>query len=180
MLAFAIAAERVAAFCLRRTRGIVEDRQSAPIWLRLVLMAARIVIDLVPVAAFAAVADGVLPFAHPDDYVSISVISVVHATVIVRFAVILAHAVLAPQAPPVRLLGMSDETASYWFVWLRRLVGLAVCGYIGADAALLMGLPVGAYEVVTRIRPGTRKPRDRAHPAEQEHRSPLDPGHAGD
>jgi small-conductance mechanosensitive channel len=151
VLALAVAAERVVTFGLRRTRGIVADRQGAPVWLRLALRAARIVIDLVPVAGFAAVAYCVLPFAHPDDYVSITVVSVVHATVIVRAAVIVADALLAPQAPTVRLLGMSGETASYWFVWLRRLVGLAVCGYIGADAALLMGLPAGVYEVVTRL-----------------------------
>ena len=151
VLGVALLAQGLAAYGLRRARGVVADRQGAAPWLRLALLVPRIAIALVPVAVFAAVADAVLPFVKPDDVVGITAVAVVNARVLVRASIVGASALLAPQGPTVGLLGMSDETAGYWLEWVRRLVSLAVYGYCAADAALLLGFPPGGYEIVTRL-----------------------------
>jgi len=151
VLAIASLAQWIAFYGLRRARRAVGDRPGAAMWLRLVLMGPRIAIDLVPIAAFAAAADAVLPFVRPDEVVGITAVAVVNATVAARSAIVVASAVLTPQAPTVGLLRMRDETAGYWLEWIRRLLSLAVYGYCAADAALLLGLSGSGYEIATRV-----------------------------
>lgn len=151
VLGLALLAQRLASYGLRRARGVVSDRRGSALWLRLALMVPRIALDLVPVVAFAAAADVVLPFVKPDAVVGIIAVAVVNAIVVVRAAIVVTGALLEPQGPTVGLLGIGDETAGYWLEWVRRLVRLAVYGYCAADAALLLGFPPSGYEVATRL-----------------------------
>ena len=151
VLGLAVVAQYAASCALRRARRGVADRLGAAMWLRLILLLPRLLIDLVPIVAFAAVADVVLPFVRPDEVVSITAVATVNAVVVARSAVVVASTLLAAQAPTVALLGIGDETASYWLEWFRRLVRMAVYGYFAADAGLLLGLPPGLYDLVTRV-----------------------------
>jgi small-conductance mechanosensitive channel len=151
VLGTALLAQWLISYCLRRARIGVADRRVAAMWLRLALLVPRIAVDLVPIAAFAAAADALLPFVKPDEIVSITAVAVVNATVVARSAIAVASQVLAPQGPTVDLLGINDETAGYWREWSRRLVILTVYGYFAAGAALLLGFPAGGYEVATRV-----------------------------
>ena len=147
----AVLAQRLASYALRGARRGVADRPSGALWLRLALLLPRLLIALVPIAAFAATADVVLPFVKPDEILSITAVAAVNAVVVARSAIVMASTLLAPQAPTVGLLRISDETASYWLEWIRRLVRLATYGYFAADAALLLGLPAGIYDLATRV-----------------------------
>jgi small conductance mechanosensitive channel len=62
----------------------------------------------------------------------------------------LSRAVLSPDGPGLRMLPMRDETAGYWFVWLHRLLGLAVYGWAFAAVALMVGLSPAAYDILVR------------------------------
>ena len=151
VLGLAVLAERLTSYALRRARRGMADRPSAAMWLRLVLSVPRLLIDLVPIAAFAIVADVVLPFVRPDEVVSIAAVAAVNAVVVARSAVAVMSTVLAAQSPMVGLLRISDETAGYWLEWFRRLARLAIYGYFIAGAALLLGLPAGIYDLATRF-----------------------------
>ena len=151
ILGLAALAEYAASYALRRGRRGVADRPSAPMWLRLVLLVPRLLIDLVPIAAFAASADVALPFVRPDQAAGIAAVAAVNAVVVARSMIVVASTLLAASGPTVALLRIGDETASYWLEWLRRLVRLAVYGYFTVDACLLLGLPPGIYDLATRV-----------------------------
>jgi small-conductance mechanosensitive channel len=150
VLGIALLAQWLVSYGLRRARIGVADRRVAAMWLRLALLVPRIAVDLVPIAAFAAAGDALLPFVKPDEIVGITAVAAVNATVVARSAITVASQALAPQGPTVDLLGIGDETAGYWREWTRRLVILAVYGYFAAGAALLLGLPTAGYEMATR------------------------------
>src|SRR5438874_9473737 len=132
VLGIALFAQWAVYYGLRRARIGVADRRVAAMWLRLALLVPRIAVDLVPIAAFATVADALLPFMKPDEIVSITAVTAVNATVVARSAIAVASQVLMPQGPTADLLEVSDETAGYWHEWIRRLVILAVYGYFAA------------------------------------------------
>jgi len=150
VLAAALAAEILARFLLRRTRRSVGDREDASYWIRLWLLLGRAVIDLLQIAAFGVAAYLVLPVINPGDFPRALALAFVNANVIVRASLVVARALLAPEGSSLPLLRMPAETAGYWYVWFRRLIGLAVYGYAFAAAALIAGLPLAGYEVVVK------------------------------
>src|SRR6266403_334487 len=82
----------------------------------------------------------------PSNLVRVVALAFVNAPVITRALSATGRSVLAPPDSTWHPLGIRPETGGYWFVWLRRLVSLAVYGYALADAALIVGLPVAAYD----------------------------------
>ncbi|MEA2780009.1 MAG: moderate conductance mechanosensitive channel [Rhodospirillaceae bacterium] len=150
VLAVAIIAGRLLNLVLRRPRRSMADRESTHLGVRLVLLLLRILFDLLAIGAFGAAAYVVLPFTNPSNLARIITLAVVNATVILRAILAVARAILAPPGARLQFLAMSDETASYWYVWLRRLIGVTICGYFAVDAALLVGLPRTGYEFLLR------------------------------
>jgi moderate conductance mechanosensitive channel len=150
VLTAAILAEQIAAFLLRRPRRSVADRSLSASWVRLTLLALRLLMDLFQIAIFGVAAYIVLPLVAPGNLVRVVALAFVNANVIVRAVLALGRAVLAPSDSTWQPLDISPETGGYWFVWLRRLVSLAVYGYALADAALIIGLPIAAYDVLNK------------------------------
>jgi small-conductance mechanosensitive channel len=150
VLVVAAGAELLARFLLRGAHRASADREAASRGVRLLLIVARLGIELVEIAIFGAVAYIILPLTSPDDFARAAVLAFVNASVIVRAVLALARAMLAPESTGLRVLPMSAETAGYWFVWLRRLVGLAVYGSAFAAVALLVGLPLPAYDILLK------------------------------
>ncbi|HEY2892172.1 MAG TPA: mechanosensitive ion channel domain-containing protein, partial [Dongiaceae bacterium] len=150
VLAAAFAAEQLTRFLLRGTRRASADRESAAQWVRLLLIAARLGVELIQIAVFGAVAYILLPLTSPDDFTRAAVLAFVNANVIVRALLAGARAALAPDGTAPRILPMSAETAGYWFVWLWRLIGLAVYGSAFAAVALLVGLPLPVYDILLK------------------------------
>ena len=58
-------AERLVRLLLRRPRRALEERDADTVWVRLPLLAGRMVLVLVPIAAFAAAAFAVAPMVRP-------------------------------------------------------------------------------------------------------------------
>jgi small conductance mechanosensitive channel len=150
VLAAAILAEQIGAFLLRRPRRSVADRALSAPWVRLTLLAVRLLMDLFRIAIFGAAAYIVLPLIAPSNLVRVVALAFVNANVITRAVLTIGRSVLAPSDSTWQPLGIRPETGGYWFVWLRRLVSLAVYGYALADAALIIGLPVAAYDVLNK------------------------------
>jgi small conductance mechanosensitive channel len=64
-----------------------------------------------------------------------------------RATLIFIRLVLAPSIPSLRLVSLGTESALEWFTWIRRLVTVALAGYLLTVTALLFGLPArgGAF-----------------------------------
>ena len=144
-------AQRVTVQVLARPRRAAEMRGLQGGFMRWGMRLAHIAIDIAPVIVFAAVAYAVLPFLNPNAATRAVAIAVVNAVVVVRLLLVLAGAVLAPDAPGLRLLPIGDESAHYDYLWVRRLAGTSVYGYFAAEAALALGLHRSGFDAVLNV-----------------------------
>ncbi len=109
-------------------------------------------LDLVPVAVFAALGNALLTLplgTTAND--RLVVMAVVDAYVVCRLILCLTRAIMSPGQPSMRLLRCSDETAAYTTRWVRRLSLVAVSGYAVAETALLFGLSRPAHDVLLKL-----------------------------
>lgn len=151
ILAAAMAAEWVVTLLLTRPRRSLEVRQPGRFWWRLPYAILHLILDLVPIAAFMAVAYGVMPALAPSDNARLVALAIITANWLARLIVALARAILVPRAPGLRLLQVTDETANYLLIWVRRISAVAVYGYFIAEAGVQLGLPWALHVFVLRL-----------------------------
>ena len=151
ILAAGLLAEYLVRRLLARPRRVLGDREGDSLVLRFVFLLTRTALDLVPIAAFAATAYGILPLTEPRPVTRLVALTIINANVIVRVVMAVARMLLMPDAAALRVVRMSDETANYATIWVRRLAGIGVYGYFIAEAALLLGLPRGAHQVLLKL-----------------------------
>ncbi len=148
VIALGLVGEWLASWLLARPRRAVEGRESDTVLLRLPFLIARTILDLIPVAVFAAAAFGALSLVEAGPATRLVALTIVNAVLIARTALALARALLVPRAPTLRVLDLGDLTAAYLFVWVRRLVTVGVYGAFALEAALLLGLPAEAHAIL--------------------------------
>lgn len=136
---------------LARPRRALENHGGGGFWLRIPLIIGRAVLDLVPIAAFAAAAYVVLPLTEPRQTTRLVALAFVNAHIVVRIVMVVARFFLAPETRPLRIVPLSDENATNLFVWVHRLAVVGVYGYFLIEAALLLGLARGAYMLLLRL-----------------------------
>ncbi|WP_316979655.1 mechanosensitive ion channel domain-containing protein [Shumkonia mesophila] len=144
-------AERLAVALLTRPRRGVDGREAANLVVRLPLLLVRTVMEVVPIAAFAVAAYALLPLLNPARQTQVMVVTFLSAYVLIRVLTVLVRMLLVPPGPSLRLLSMGPETATYLFIWSRRLIATGVVGYYAAEAALLFGLPLAAHAGLLRV-----------------------------
>jgi small conductance mechanosensitive channel len=121
----------------RRLDAAAERRGIA----RLPPVAARFLLDLFPLVAFAAAAYGAAVMLEPTAKVRTVGLHFVNAYLIASGLMVAARLLLAPTSRALRLLPLSDVTAHGLYVWCRRFVNLGVFGYFVIAAVFLLGLP---------------------------------------
>jgi small-conductance mechanosensitive channel len=136
---------------LRRPRARVEARAEDGVGATLVFLFARTVMDLAPIAGFAAAAYGAVTILGPAPGVRLGALALINASVLARAVVAVARMVLAPRVASLRVLPIDDATANYIFIWIRRLANLTIYGAFAIQAALLLGLPVAAHAVFLKL-----------------------------
>ncbi|MFD1624899.1 mechanosensitive ion channel domain-containing protein [Azospirillum griseum] len=119
--------------------------------MRVPLLLGRALLELVPVAVFVVIAYTVLSVTEPGTRVRLSVLAIVNASVIVQILLILVGLLVAPGAPNLRLIRAGEAGAWRAYVWSRRLIAAAVYGYFLAEAAYVLGLPLGAYGALLKL-----------------------------
>ncbi|HXP96380.1 MAG TPA: mechanosensitive ion channel domain-containing protein, partial [Telmatospirillum sp.] len=132
---------------LRRPRRLLENHRTTNRWLRVPFAAGRGVLELLPIAAFilaAHVLQSIPPLTQSGDARQATVM-VVMAYVLVRFLLVLVQAVLMPGSASIRFVPFDDETATYLFIWARRMIFTGVWGYFLVQALKLLGLPKSGY-----------------------------------
>ncbi len=150
LLAGAIA-ETIVRFALRRARRSMEARASGNVWVRLVYLVTWTILDIAPIAAFAAGGYGILPFVEPSEVARLVALALINAIALARAVVAIAQAVFMPEVPQLRVVPISDEDASYGYVWVRRIANVTIYGWMLAEAALLLGLAPAAYDALIKV-----------------------------
>lgn len=136
-------AEWLMKLALHRPRRWLENQRTSNRWLRVPLVGGRGLLELLPIATFilaAHVLQSISPLVQNGDARQ-ATIMISMAYVLVRFLLVLVQAVLMPGSATIRLVPFDDETATYLFIWARRLTFTGVWGYFLVQALKLLGLP---------------------------------------
>jgi small-conductance mechanosensitive channel len=112
----------------------------------------RLLLELIPVAAFAILAIGLLatPVGTPAS-TRLVLLAVVKAYLLCQVLICLVRMVLAPSSPGLRLVHVANDTASYLTRWLRRILVVAIFGDAVAEVTLLFGLYIAAYNTLLKL-----------------------------
>jgi len=138
---------------LAQPRHYVESRQAPNRWLRAPLLAGRLVIDLVPIAGFAASAYALLalPFYRPGGHSELVSVAVIIAYALASAAGTLVEALFAPRQPALRALALDDADAARLAQWSRRLLLVGIWGYTADDVLRLLGLPESGFQSLLKL-----------------------------
>lgn len=138
-------------FALRRPRRVLAQRTPSNSLLRLPLLLLLAVLDLMPIAVFAAAAYLTLDFVNPVKTTRLVAEVWINTVVFVRLVLVGARLIFAADAPQLRLIHMQDPTARYGERWLGRLAGVGIFGYFAIEVARLLGLPSSAVQGLVRL-----------------------------
>jgi len=151
----AFAVESAARLATGRLRRGLSASTAVSLSVRLILTAARILLDWAHILVFVVAGYVVLLLSQsllaPSAVTGIIVLSLLNANALVRGFMIAADALLGPSRRWLLSPQVSEETASYWLIWLRRLARLLIYGYFAASAALLIGLSGPIYAAATKL-----------------------------
>ncbi|MGH6980119.1 MAG: hypothetical protein ACREFC_02835, partial [Stellaceae bacterium] len=119
-----------------------------PPWLA--LFVATLVLNLVPIAAFAASATLVLAILHPAAPAQRAGAAIISAILDAQALLAVAWAVLLSPAYPY-FVRLGDESRSYLYIWVRRFVLWAVYGFAAAAIAAALDAPVSVHDLILRL-----------------------------
>jgi len=145
-----LAAEALVRSLVRPVMRRIEGDPSRTVVGRELKRAIYFLLGLAPIVAFAAASFAILAVIGIDRVGRLVAVAFVNANLMVRAIALLAGVILVPRAASLRPLPISDHTAAYMLVWIRRLSAIAIYGYFAASAALLIGLPRALYIVVIK------------------------------
>jgi small conductance mechanosensitive channel len=119
---------------------------------RVLLVAAGLIVEALPVVAFAGVAVAALAITIPPFALSrYALLGLVQATIAVRLILAVARAVLVPAYAHGNFVPASEETRNYLLIWVRRFTCWGILGYAVAAAGWWLGVPGGVYALLLKI-----------------------------
>lgn len=145
-----IAAAIVTMMIRRRQRRGIRPSAALPLAQRIARLTARLLLEILPIAAFALTSYAVLTLVDPRLETRLVAVALINASVLSRAVMLVASFALSPSAAALRLWQIGDETAHYVHQWTKRLSVVAIYGFFGLQAAFLLGLPAGMYETLLR------------------------------
>ena len=108
-----------------------------------------LVLDILPILAFAAVAYTALSMAlDPLTRARITLSVLVNAAVEARLILCIARNALLPADTGAEFVPLDAETRNYLYIWVRRFILWAVFGYAVPEAAWWLGVPGAIYALV--------------------------------
>jgi len=121
------------------------DTQTVRAWFALL----GLVLDVLPILAFAAVAYTALSIAlEPLTRARITLSVLVNATVHARLVLCVARNLLLPADTGAVFVPLDAETRNYLYIWIRRFILWAVFGYAVPEAAWWLGVPGAIYALM--------------------------------
>ena len=118
---------------------------------RALLVVGGLIIEALPVAAFAGVAVAALAMTIPPFAMARYALSdLIEATIAVRLILAVARSVLVPTYADDNLIPASEETRNYLLIWMRRFICWGIFGYLAA-ATWWLGVPGSIYALLLKI-----------------------------
>jgi small conductance mechanosensitive channel len=151
ILAAAILTRWIVRALIAKPRRLLRPTERDRFWVAIPMQLGRLVLALVLPAAILGVTFAVISVLQAREITRYVVMAIVNAYFIVAIVVAILREIMAPHSVLVRLVQISEENAEYIIVWARRLATVGIYGYFAAQVALLLGLPVGAYQVLLRL-----------------------------
>jgi small conductance mechanosensitive channel len=151
MLIFGIGfiAEWIARWILARLQPRLPTRRSDTRTVRAFFALLGLVLDILPILAFAAVAFTALPMVlEPLTRARITLSVLVDAAVKARLILCVARNMLLPADTGAVFVPLDAETRHYLYIWIRRFVLWAVFGYGVPEAAWWLGVPGAIYALM--------------------------------
>jgi len=119
---------------------------------RLPYLTGRLLLDLLPIAAFAATATLLLRTNLGEPAIAgIAIQQVLDAYVVSRMVLSVATMLVSPAMPRLRLLHISDWAAGFLTRWIRRVLIVGVTGYVLAEVGLLFGMYQTAHDALLKL-----------------------------
>jgi small conductance mechanosensitive channel len=151
-----LAAAILADFVVRRVVRAIHRRvtRNNPVtWFgRIGLLLVAIVLAVMPFCAFLAAADLTADYLHPRESTRRVAIVLIHAWVYARLIAVTCWTVLlAPRAAGWTLVPVSEETANYLFIWVRRFTQVGFYGFALVPAAWWLGAPGAVSAVLQKL-----------------------------
>ena len=121
-------------------------------WLaKIAIQFSRAAIELLEIgvfAIFAYIVMSLLRFGENPQFLMLAIINVILLT---RAVAVFARLLFSPGFSQLRLVPASDESANYWFLWIRRLSIVGVYGYVLVETVFLLGLPETLHKVLLNL-----------------------------
>lgn len=119
---------------------------------RISLLLLSILLAAVPFCAFLIAADLMAEYLQPKLSTRRVVIVLIHAWVYARLIIVTAWALLlAPRASGWTLVPVSEETANYLFIWVRRFTQVAFYGFALIPAFWWLGAPGAVSAILQKL-----------------------------
>ncbi len=144
----ALMAAWIMARLLARPWRHIQQRSADSMLNRILLMVVTLVLRLIPLAVFLAVAYLALPVLDPRPATRTVLLSLVYAHLIAQSIMVLGATLLAVDSPSHRPYRLADETAAYVYVWIRRITIVSVYGYFINQALLILGMNADAHSIL--------------------------------
>jgi small-conductance mechanosensitive channel len=119
---------------------------------RLPLVFLRLLLDLLPVIGFAIAGHIVAATAiGGSDQTRLIILAMVDAYAACSAIICFARMMLSPESARLRLVPISNATALWATVWIRRLTVVGIFGYAIAEVGLLLGMSNPAHDGVLKL-----------------------------
>lgn len=147
-----LAAWAMALRVLARPRRRLEDKGAAGrVWERAAILMLRLLMDLLPPVLLAVAAWGTLAAVQAQGDVRAVATVAITAIAALKIVTAMSRALFAPHAPRLRVLPITDETAAYLSIWVRRLSLLLIVGFFAIQALALLGLRPPTQVALTKL-----------------------------
>jgi hypothetical protein len=119
---------------------------------RLPFSLARLILELLPIAVFAALGNLLLASEIGQPATTrLVILAVVNAYIISRGIMCVVRMLISPSSARLRLVGIGDRQALYIEAWMRRITVVAVFGGALAEVPLLFGLYPAAHDALVKL-----------------------------
>ncbi|MGK0171344.1 MAG: small-conductance mechanosensitive channel [Gammaproteobacteria bacterium] len=121
-------------------------------WLeKIPIQLGRAMLELLAIGAFAACAYAVLSLVRLSESPQLLTLAIINASILTRVVAVLGRLLFSPGLGMLRLIPTTDESAHYWFLWIRRLSTVAMYGYALVEIVLLLGFPTTLHNVLLHL-----------------------------
>ena len=151
-----LAAAILADFIMRRVAKAIHlraTRRNPATWVgRISLLVLAVLLAALPFFAFLVAADLTADYLQPRESTRRVAIVLIHAFVYARLIIVTSWTLLlAPRAAGWALVPVSEETANYLFIWVRRFTQVAFYGFALIPAAWWLGTPGAVSAILQKL-----------------------------